>query len=68
MESIGADLETMRRQPLADKHVALLRANGEERSYPAGAMLFDVGDPWDRFVYVTGGEIEIVDLDYEDYH
>jgi thioredoxin reductase (NADPH) len=61
MESFGADLETMRRQPLADKHVALLRANGEERSYPSGTMLFEVGDPWDRFVYVTQGEIEIVD-------
>src|SRR6476469_4060061 len=61
METLGADLETMRRQPLADKHVALLRANGKERSYTAGELLFDVGDPWDRFVYVTEGEIEIVD-------
>src|SRR6476469_4144800 len=61
MESFGADLETMRRQPLAERHVALLREHGEERSYPAGTIVFDVGDPWDRFVYVTAGELEIVD-------
>ena len=61
MESFGADLETMRRQPLSDKHVALLKENGEERAYGAGETVFAVGDPWDRFVYLIDGEIEIVD-------
>jgi thioredoxin reductase (NADPH) len=61
MESFGADLETMRRRPLSDKHVALLSDNGEDRAYAAGETVFAVGDPWDRFVYLTDGEIEIVD-------
>ena len=60
MESIGADLEVMKRQPLADGHVAALRSIAEEVGYQAGAMVAEVGDPMDRFVYVLDGEIEVV--------
>ena len=61
MDSLAADLETMRRVPLSDEHVAALRSVGEEKAYPAGALVTDVGDPMDRFVYVLEGEIEVVD-------
>lgn len=61
MESIAADLETMKRVPLADGHVAMIRDIGKERSYAAGEVVADVGDPMDEFVYVLEGEIEIVD-------
>ncbi|MDN3644658.1 FAD-dependent oxidoreductase [Pontixanthobacter aestiaquae] len=60
MESIGANLEEMKRQPLADDHVAALREIAAEKSYTAGEMVVEVGDAMDRFVYVLDGEIEIV--------
>ncbi|WP_271077356.1 FAD-dependent oxidoreductase [Aurantiacibacter sp. MUD61] len=61
MESIAADLETMRRVPLADDHVDMIRDIGVERTYDAGDMVVEVGDPMDEFVYVLDGEIEVVD-------
>ena len=61
MEQLGLDLETMRRVPLADAHVAAIREIGEEKVYPAGHMVANVGDPMDLFVYVIEGEIEVVD-------
>ncbi len=61
MESIGADLETMKRVPLADKHVAMIRQIATERSYAAGDVIAEVGDPMDEFLYVLEGEIEIAD-------
>ncbi|MDE1466247.1 FAD-dependent oxidoreductase [Aurantiacibacter sp. D1-12] len=61
MEAIAADLETMRRVPLADNHVAMIREIGKERSYAAGEVVAEVGEPMDEFVYVLEGEIEIVD-------
>ncbi|GAA4647546.1 FAD-dependent oxidoreductase [Pontixanthobacter gangjinensis] len=60
MESIGADLEVMKRQPLSDKHVAAIREIAKEVSYLAGDMVAKVGDAMDRFVYVLDGEIEVV--------
>lgn len=61
MESIGADLEVMKRIPLGDTHVAALRTIGEERHYVQGDMVAEVGSRMDRFVYVVEGEIEVVD-------
>ena len=61
METFGDDLETMRRVPLADEHVAAICEIGRECSYAAGEMVAELGSPMDRFVYVIEGEIEVVD-------
>lgn len=61
METIGRDLNEMARTPLADTHVAAIRAEGVVAHYPAGAYLARAGDPVDRFVYVEAGEVEVVD-------
>lgn len=61
MEQLGEDLETMRRVPLADDHVAAICEIGQERTYAKGEMVAEVGDPMDTFVYVLDGEIEVVD-------
>jgi CRP-like cAMP-binding protein len=58
METLGQDLETMRRVPLAPEHVEAIRAVGGETTYPAGTIVMDIGEPLDRFVYVLEGEIE----------
>jgi thioredoxin reductase (NADPH) len=61
METIGRDLAEMTRVPLAPEHVAALRANGVERTYPAGTMLARPGEPADTFIYLLSGEVEVVD-------
>jgi thioredoxin reductase (NADPH) len=60
METLGQDLETMRRVPLAPEHVDAICAIGGEVFYPAGTTVMEIGEPLDRFVYVLEGEIEIV--------
>ena len=60
METIGADLRQMQRTPLAESHVAALRAVGSIVTYAGGAFLARPGGPADRFTYVEDGEIEIV--------
>ncbi len=60
METLGQDLETMRRVPLAPEHVDAICAIGGEKTYPAGSIVMDIGEPMDRFVYVLEGEIEVV--------
>jgi thioredoxin reductase (NADPH) len=59
METLGQDLETMRRVPLAPAHVDAICAIGGEKFYPAGSIVMDIGEPMDRFVYVLEGDIEI---------
>ena len=61
METFGDDLETMRRVPLADEHVAAICEIGRACSYGEGEMVAELGSPMDRFVYVIEGEIEVVD-------
>ena len=61
MENFGEDLETLKRVPLADAHVAMICDIGNEVTYEAGAMVAEVGETLDRFVYVVEGEIEVVD-------
>jgi thioredoxin reductase (NADPH) len=60
MEQLGQDLETMRRVPLAPAHVAAICEIGGERTYRAGEIVAEIGDPMDSFVYVLEGEIEVV--------
>ena len=60
MESIGADLQTMQRVPLADEHVAAIREIAKEVTYEPGSMVAEVGAPMDQFVYVLDGELEVV--------
>jgi thioredoxin reductase (NADPH) len=51
----------MRRVPLAPAHVDAICAIGGEVFYPAGAIVMDIGEPMDRFIYVLEGDIEVVD-------
>lgn len=60
METIGRDLNEMQRVPLAESHVAALRAAGTVAHYAAGAFVVQPGDRVDRFVYIEDGEIEVV--------
>lgn len=60
METLGQDLETMRRVALAPEHVDAICAIGGEVFYPAGSIVMDIGEPLDRFVYVVEGEIAVV--------
>ncbi|MEO0699024.1 MAG: cyclic nucleotide-binding domain-containing protein, partial [Pseudomonadota bacterium] len=60
MEQLGEDLETMRRVPLAKAHVDAICEIGGERTYKAGEIVAEIGEPMDTFVYVLEGEIEVV--------
>ncbi len=60
METLGQDLETMRRVPLAQAHVDAICAIGGEKFYPAGTIVMDIGEAMDRFIYVLEGEVEVV--------
>ena len=60
METLGADLETMRRVPLAPEHVDAICAIGGEKFYPAGSIVMDIGEAMDRFVYVIEGTATLV--------
>ena len=61
MESLAADLRQMQRTPLDYAHVEAIRANADEVTYAAGDMVFEVGDPIDRFVFILDGEIAPID-------
>lgn len=61
METLGEDLETMRRVPLADAHVDAICEIGEEVNYPKGTIVAEIGDRMDHFVYILEGELEVVD-------
>jgi thioredoxin reductase (NADPH) len=61
METLGQDLETMRRVPLAQAHVDAICEIGDEKTYPAGTIVLDIGERHDSFVYILEGEIEVVD-------
>lgn len=62
METIGRDLLEMQRVPLAASHVEAIREIGAEVRYPAGTIIARPGDPADIFIYVTQGEIEVIDV------
>ncbi len=58
----------MQRTPLAASHVDALRAAGRSVEYPAGTLLSRPGDPFDRFVYVESGEVEVVNPFTDERH
>jgi thioredoxin reductase (NADPH) len=58
----------MQRIPLADSHVAALRAAGRSVTYPAGTFLAQPGKPIDRFTYIEAGEIEVVNVYTDERH
>ena len=60
MESMAPDLREMRRRPLEPAHVDALRSAGIVRTYAAGEMVADVGDPQDPFLYLLEGEMEVI--------
>ncbi|MGU3390724.1 Crp/Fnr family transcriptional regulator [Sphingomonas sp. M1A8_2b] len=60
METIGRDLREMQRVPLQPAHIAAIRAAGTRKTYRKGTMLAEIGAPADRFFYLEGGEIEVV--------
>src|SRR5579859_5711000 len=60
METIGRDLREMQRVPLSSSHVDALRAAGTIAHYKAGQYVVKVGDPYDRFIYLESGELEVV--------
>ena len=62
METIAYDLRQTQRIPLAPSHIEALRAAGVRRTYPAGTVLANQGDPMDRFIWVESGEMEVVDV------
>ena len=68
METIGADLRAMQRTPLAETHVAALRAVGTVVTYPAGTFLARPGEPADKFTYVEEGEVEVVNPYTDERH
>jgi thioredoxin reductase (NADPH) len=68
LETIGRDLNEMQRVPLAESHVAALRAAGTVAHYAAGTFLVQSGDRVDRFVYVEDGEIEVVNPFTDERH
>ena len=61
MESFAADLTRLQRTPLADTHVAALRAIAQERLLPAGEVVVAPGDRLDSFIYILEGAIEVFD-------
>ena len=61
MEYLAGDLTEMKRTPLHDEHVAMIREHGEERVYEKGEVVADVGDRMTHFVYCVEGEIGQVD-------
>lgn len=58
---MAADLAQMKRTPLHPEHVDAMRQIGHCRSYAVGEMVAQAGAPFDRFIYVEEGEVEIVD-------
>ena len=62
MEHLAPDLRDMRRTPLFDEHVEMIRAAGTEKVVEAGEMIVNVNDPMDEFLYVEEGRVEVVNV------
>ncbi|MEL7545265.1 MAG: FAD-dependent oxidoreductase [Pseudomonadota bacterium] len=61
MESFAPDLRQTTRVPLQASHVDALRQIGAEIIYDAGDIVFEIGDPVDKFIYIVEGRIEVID-------
>ena len=69
MESIGADLRTMQRTPLAETPCGRAAGSaGTAVTYPAGTFLARPGDPADTFTYLEEGEVEVVNPYTDERH
>ncbi|MEM6475825.1 MAG: FAD-dependent oxidoreductase [Pseudomonadota bacterium] len=60
MEGFGEKLDTLQRVPLAEEHLDEICKIGAEKTYEAGDIVAEIGDPMDSFLYVVDGEIEVV--------
>jgi thioredoxin reductase (NADPH) len=60
VEKIGQDLAEMQRKPLAESHVAAIRAAGTQERYATGTILVRPGEQVQHFVFVEEGEIEVL--------
>ena len=61
MESIGGELEYMTPRPFGGEQLEALRSISTERKYNAGDYILKVGDPYDRFVVILDGRVEVID-------
>ena len=61
MENAAVDLATYVRTPLADAHVARLRADGEVVAFAPGETLVAFGAPNEAFFYILDGEAAAYD-------
>jgi len=61
MEALAPALSEMQRRPLTDEHVAALRTISRVKTYTAGEIVWSAGDPHNEFLFLTEGEIEVVD-------
>ncbi len=61
MERLAPDLREMIRTPLSESHVAELHRLGHVSTFAKGALLVDVGDPMDHFIYILEGGVELID-------
>lgn len=61
MESLAADLSQMQRTPLHPEHIEALRAAGQIVTYEPGEIIFDIGQPIDRLVFVLEGHVDLLD-------
>ncbi|MBD3662326.1 FAD-dependent oxidoreductase [Sulfitobacter aestuariivivens] len=61
MENFAADLATMVRTPLEDRHVEALKARGHIDTFAPGDVVQEPGQRMEAFHYVLEGEIEAVD-------
>jgi thioredoxin reductase (NADPH) len=61
METLAQNIQEMTRTPLSQPHVDALRSAGEVVAFQAGEVVFEVGDPMDKFTYILEGGIEIID-------
>lgn len=63
MDSIGGDLTFMSPRPFEGEQLAAIEAIATTCDYPAGTIVSHEGQPFDRFVLVVDGELEVVDPD-----
>ena len=60
MEQLAIDIANTPRTPLADAHIAAIRAVASERCYGEGDAVVSPGDPMDEFILIEDGELELV--------
>ncbi len=61
MDSIGGELQFMTPRPFGGEQLEAIRSISTERRYKAGEDVLRVGQPYDRFVVVVEGRIQVID-------